>query len=92
MKPGHADASTDGQGLLVLGQAAADYFGRTDLSTLDLDDDNDFQQWLVGLERAVPPAPRSPLARLLRDRRNSTPSGPPRPRPGRSSGPPAATR
>ncbi len=66
VKPGHADASTDGQGLLVLGQAVADYFGRTDLSTLDLDDDNDFQQWFVGLERAVPPAPRSPLARLLR--------------------------
>ena len=64
VKPGHADASSDGQGLLVLGQAAAEYFGRTDLSTIDLDDE-DFQRWLVGLERATPPSRGSPLARML---------------------------
>jgi hypothetical protein len=64
VKPGHADASTDGQGLLVLGQAAADYFGRNDLSTADLDDDG-FQRWLTGLERAVPPSARSPLTSML---------------------------
>ncbi|MEA2702208.1 MAG: hypothetical protein QOD63_153 [Actinomycetota bacterium] len=64
VKPGHADASADGQGLLVLGAAAAEYFGRTDLSTIDLDDDG-FQRWLTALERATPPSPRSPLARML---------------------------
>jgi hypothetical protein len=64
VKPGHADASTDDQGLLVLGQAAADYFGRTDLSTVDLDDDG-FQRWLAGLEQAVPPSARSPLSAML---------------------------
>ncbi len=64
VKPGHADASADGQGLLVLAQAASEYFGRTDLSTLDLEDPN-FQQWLVGLERATPPSRRSPLERML---------------------------
>lgn len=68
VKPGHADAFTNGQGLLVLGQAASEYFGRTDLSTIDLDDAA-FQQWLVGLERATPPSRGSPLARMLQQGR-----------------------
>ena len=55
VKPGHASPASDGVGALVLGQAVASWFGRADLSTLDLDDDA-FRRWFAGLERAVPPA------------------------------------
>ncbi len=65
VKVGHADPAADGTGLLVLGQATVDWFGgRTDLSTFDLDDDG-YQRWLSGLERPMPPSPRSPLDRML---------------------------
>ncbi len=64
VKPGHASPATDGVGALVLGQAVASWFGRTDLSTVDLEDEA-FQRWFTGLERAVPPSASSPLTTLL---------------------------
>jgi len=64
VKPGHADADTDGTGLLVLGQATVEWFGRADLSTIDLDDDG-FQRWFSGLERPMRPSPGSPLGGML---------------------------
>ncbi len=64
VKVGHADPSADGTGLLVLGQATVGWFGRTDLSTLDLADDT-FTGWLTQLERPMPPSPTSPLDRML---------------------------
>jgi hypothetical protein len=64
VKPGHADAASDGIGLLVLGQATVEWFGTADLSTLDLDDDG-FQAWFSGLERPMPPSAGSPLGRML---------------------------
>jgi hypothetical protein len=63
VKPGHADPVND-FGLEVLGQAAADWFGRSDLSSIDLDDDA-FSRWFSGLERAVPPSGTSPLNLML---------------------------
>lgn len=62
-KPGHG---SDGVGALVLGQAAAAYFGRLDLSTLDLEDPN-FARWYRGLEQAAPPRASggSPLNEML---------------------------
>ena len=54
VKPGYASPRSDGVGALVLGQAVASWFGRTDLSTTDLDDDG-FRRWFAGLARAVPP-------------------------------------
>ena len=65
-KPGHADPSVDGVGALVLGQATAAYFGRGDLSTIDLDDP-DFARWLTAVERAAPPSASggSPLNEML---------------------------
>jgi hypothetical protein len=65
IKPGHPDPD-EGSGLPILGQAVADWFGRIDLSTIDLDDER-FQQWLTGLERAVPTSPSagSALAQML---------------------------
>ena len=64
VKAGHADAADDGTGLLVLGQATAEWFGRADLSTFDLDDGG-FQSWFAGLERPMQPSPGSPLGRML---------------------------
>ena len=62
-RPGHADPTTDAVGILVVGQAAAAYFGRADdLSTLDLDLP-DFDRWFRALERAAPP-PASGATRL----------------------------
>jgi hypothetical protein len=64
VKPGHASPGTDGIGALVLAQAVAAWFGRADLSTVDLEDDA-FQRWFAALERAVPASSSSPLTTLL---------------------------
>jgi hypothetical protein len=64
VKPGHAQPASDDVGLLVLGQAVADWFGRVDVSAADLDDDG-FQRWFSGLERAVPSSSGSPLETML---------------------------
>ena len=53
-KPGHADPGADALGTLIVGQATAAYFGRTDVSSFDLDD-AEFARWLRALERAAPP-------------------------------------
>lgn len=65
-KPGHPDPSVNAVGPLVIGQAAAAFFGRGDLSTLDLDDP-DFARWFTALERATPPLASggSPLNEML---------------------------
>ncbi|MGI9023740.1 MAG: substrate-binding domain-containing protein [Acidimicrobiales bacterium] len=52
VKVRHAPPSTDAVGLVVLGQAVASWFGRTDVSTIDLDDEA-FQTWFAGLERSA---------------------------------------
>jgi hypothetical protein len=52
-KPAH---TSDALGTLVIGQAAAAYFGRVDLSTIDLEDPG-FASWFQRLERATPPLP-----------------------------------
>lgn len=66
-KPGPTNPD-EGVGLLVLGQAVAGWFGRTDLSTTDLDDD-DFSRWFSALERTPSAAPAtattSPLDLML---------------------------
>ena len=66
-KPGHPDPRSDGLGALIVGQAAAAYFGRTaDLSSLDLEDPG-FAAWFSALERATPPplSGGSPLNEML---------------------------
>jgi hypothetical protein len=64
VKPGHAPPASDGVGLLVLGQATGAWFGRTDLSTVDLEDEG-FQRWFAGLEQAVPASGASALETML---------------------------
>jgi hypothetical protein len=65
-RPSHASLRTSGLGLLVVGQATAAFFGRGDLSTLDLDDP-EFARWLRALELAAPPSlsGASPLDEML---------------------------
>ncbi len=64
VKVGHGPPPTDGVGLSVLGQAVATWFGRTDVSTADLDD-GAFQAWFAGLERSVPVSAASSLETML---------------------------
>jgi hypothetical protein len=68
VKPGHADPSLSGEGLAVIGQAAAQFFGRTNLSRDDFEDDA-FLEWFTRLEGAVPTGGRtgdeSPFVRML---------------------------
>jgi hypothetical protein len=52
VKPWHPDPRQEAVGLLVAGQATAAYLGRTDVSTIDLDD-GAYLDWLSGLELAV---------------------------------------
>lgn len=65
-KPGHADPGADAVGLLLIGQAAAAFFNRPDLSTFDLDDPG-FAGWFRALERATPRtlSGGSPLGEML---------------------------
>ena len=54
---GHDDPTQEATGLLVLGQAASDYFGTTDFASNDFDADPGFRDWLEQLENADPGLP-----------------------------------
>lgn len=64
VKPAHASPVSDAVGALVLGQAVSSWFESADLSTANLEDEA-FQRWFAGLERAVARSPASPLTALL---------------------------
>lgn len=67
VKPGHTDPETSGTGLAIIGQAASQYFGRSDLDLADYDDGG-FLDWFSRLERSVPfgtAADSSPFERML---------------------------
>ena len=64
VKPGHADPAVNGDGLLVIGQAASQFFGRSDLSRDDYTDDA-FLDWFGRLERSIRFDPGSAFERML---------------------------
>jgi hypothetical protein len=64
VKPGHSDPTVNGDGLLVIGQAASQFFGRSDLSRDDYEDDA-FLEWFGRLERSIRFDPGSPFERML---------------------------
>lgn len=67
VKPGHTNPETTGEGLAIIGQAASQYFGRSDLDLADYDDGG-FLDWFSRLERSVPfgtAADASPFERML---------------------------
>jgi hypothetical protein len=59
IKIGMSDPVNGATGLAALGAATVGYFGRTDLSSTDLDDPG-FRTWLRGLARAQPDHPGLP--------------------------------
>jgi hypothetical protein len=67
IKPGHPTPDQTAAGLLVLGQATADYFGASTFASNDFTDPA-FRSWFERLERAVPAfpvPPRTPLDDML---------------------------
>jgi hypothetical protein len=68
VKPGHGDPTTSATGLVVLSEATSEFLGNSDYSRSDLQDDEQYLDWLTGLERAVPKLPPSasgPFAEML---------------------------
>ena len=64
VKLGVADPVTTDTGLAAIGQAAGALLGRSDLSTVDLDDDA-FQRSFGALARGARPSAASPLLQML---------------------------
>jgi hypothetical protein len=64
VKPAHANPETTREGLLVIGQAASDYFGRSDLSIDDYADDA-FLEWFGQLEDNARIEAQSPFEQML---------------------------
>lgn len=64
VKPAHADPATSGEGLLVIGQAASNFYDRTDLSLDDYAEDA-FLEWFSRLEDNARIEPQSPFAQML---------------------------
>ncbi|MGH2686952.1 MAG: hypothetical protein ACRDJP_15925, partial [Actinomycetota bacterium] len=53
VRPGHDRLDTSATGLAVLGSAVADFFGTTEISSAEFEQDA-FRSWFTRLERAVP--------------------------------------
>lgn len=60
VRVGHASPDSSATGLLVLGQAATQFFGNAEFSRVDLETDA-FQRWLRALEGSGPPPSFEPL-------------------------------
>jgi hypothetical protein len=54
VKPGYGDPTVNATSLLVLSQASSEFLDNSDYSRSDLQDNNEYLDWLAGLERAVP--------------------------------------
>jgi hypothetical protein len=68
IKPSHADAARSASGLLSFAVIVSDYWGSTDFTGTDLQNDDAFLSWLSRLEAAVPTygdAANTPLDILL---------------------------
>jgi hypothetical protein len=67
VRPAFPDPQTSATGRDVIGQVATNYFGQTDISTFDVDNDVGFQVFLNELADASAPVPEGadPLALML---------------------------
>ncbi len=70
---GHDDPTQRATGLLVLGQAASDWFDTTDFASNDFDADPDFRPWLEQLENADPNLPLAVQAQAVIDQLEQVP-------------------
>jgi len=68
VKPGYGDPTASATALLVLSQATSEFLDTSDYSRSDLQDNDQYLDWLAGLERAVPklaPSAAGPFAEML---------------------------
>jgi hypothetical protein len=68
VKPAHGDPTVNAVALLVLSQATSEFLDTADYSRADVQDNNQYLDWLSGIERAVPklpPTAASPFAEML---------------------------
>jgi hypothetical protein len=68
VKPAHGDPTVSAVALLVLSQATSEFLDTADYSRSDLQDNDQYLDWLSGIERAVPDLPTtaaSPFAEML---------------------------
>jgi hypothetical protein len=68
VKPAHGDPTVNAIPLLVLSQATSEFFDTADYSRADLENNDQYLDWLSGIERAIPKLPAtaaSPFAEML---------------------------
>jgi hypothetical protein len=68
VKPAHGDPATSATALLVLSQATSEFLGTADYSRADLENNDEYLDWLSGIERSIPklpPTAASPFAEML---------------------------
>jgi len=68
VKPGYGDPTANATALLVLSQATSEFLDTSDYSRADLQDNDQYLDWLAGLERSVPklaPSAAGPFAAML---------------------------
>jgi hypothetical protein len=68
VKPAHGDPTVRAVALLVLSQATSEFLDTADYSRSDLQDNDQYLDWLSSIERAVPDLPTtaaSPFAEML---------------------------
>jgi hypothetical protein len=68
VKPAHGDPAVNAIPLLVLSQATSEFLDTADYSRADLENNDQYLDWLSGIERAIPkfpPTAASPFAEML---------------------------
>jgi hypothetical protein len=65
VRPGHSDPTRSATGLLVLSQATSEFLANEQYSRFDLQDNDDYGDWLTGLEQAVPATARTSASPFL---------------------------
>jgi hypothetical protein len=68
VKPAHGDPAASATALLVLSQATSEFLGTADYSRADLENNDEYLDWLSAIERAIPklpPTAASPFAEML---------------------------
>jgi len=65
VKPAYGDPAMSAVALLVLSQATSAFLGTSDYSKADLEDNDQYLDWLSGIERAVPSTPTNPFVEML---------------------------
>lgn len=72
VKPAYGDPTSSATALLVLSQATSEFLGTADYARADLEDNDQYLDWLSGIERAVPSTPADPFLEMLQQLPTST--------------------